>query len=130
MSEYLFTYGTLRSNENQPMVNFLKENSILKGMGVLSNAILYLVDWYPAMIKSNNEKDVVIGDVLQLKNKDAWLTLDEYEGIGVGEPPYEYRREKIKATVKGEIIECWAYFYNLPLTDEAKQIESGDFLNP
>jgi gamma-glutamylcyclotransferase (GGCT)/AIG2-like uncharacterized protein YtfP len=130
MSQYLFTYGTLRLNANHPMAGKLAEKSELVGLGFVINAKLFKVDWYPALVPSNNKRDVVVGDVYELK--DPWFLdeLDDYEGIGIGEKPYEYRRELVEVfTERGE-LECWIYWYNRPLPADAEIIESGDFLNP
>ncbi|MFN8295270.1 MAG: gamma-glutamylcyclotransferase family protein [Chitinophagales bacterium] len=130
MSEYLFTYGTLRLNQSHPMATFLAENATLVGLAILPNAKLYRIDWYPALIETENETDEVIGDVFKLNDNTAWTKIDEYEGIGMGEPPYEYRRAKVKIKTEKEELESWVYFYNVALPEDAELIESGDFLNP
>lgn len=112
------------------MATFLAENATLVGLAILPKARLYRIDWYPALIETEDEKDEVIGDVFRLKDKSAWPKIDEYEGIGVGNPPYEYRRSKVKIRTEKEEMECWVYFYNIPLPENATLIESGDFLNP
>ena len=130
MSEYLFTYGTLRLDQSHPMAHFLAENASLVGFGILTKARLYRIDWYPALIETNDEQDEVIGDLFKLNDKSAWQKIDEYEGIGTGEPPYEYRRAKVIIKTEKEELESWVYFYNIPLPENAELIESGDFLNP
>lgn len=130
MSEYLFTYGTLRLNQSHPMATFLAENANLVGLGILPNAKLYRIDWYPALIETGNENDEVIGDLYRLNDTAAWAKIDEYEGIGTGEPPYEYRRAKVKIKTEKDVLESWVYFYNVVLPETAELIESGDFLNP
>ena len=130
MSDFLFTYGTLRMNENPSMTKFLAENTELIGLAVLSKAKIYRIDWYPALINTNNDDDKVVGELVKVIGNDAWLVLDDYEGIGMEESPCEYDRKKIKVLAKGEELECWAYFYKLPLPNDAKWIQSGDFLNP
>lgn len=112
------------------MAEQLAARSTLVGLGFIINASLYNVDWYPALIPSTNKRDVVVGDVFELNDVSFLDTLDEYEGIGSGNPPYEYRREKVEVfSEKGE-IECWVYWYNFPLPEGSQVIESGDFLNP
>ena len=130
MSQYLFTYGTLRLNESHPMANFLAENAALVGLAILPKAKLYRIDWYPALIETNDEKDEVIGDLFKLNDNTAWTKIDEYEGIGMGEQPYEYRREKVQIKTEKEELESWVYFYNVALPENSELIESGDFLNP
>ena len=57
MSEYLFTYGTLRLDQSHPMAHFLAENASLVGLGILTKARLYRIDWYPALIETNDEQE-------------------------------------------------------------------------
>lgn len=130
MSKFLFTYGTLRLNQSHPIAIYLSENATLIGLAVLPKARLYKIDWYPALIPTEDENDKVIGDVYELKDANAWSKIDEYEGIGIGEPPYEYKRENVKIQMEQEEFDCWVYFYNMPIPKDAELIESGDFLNP
>jgi gamma-glutamylcyclotransferase (GGCT)/AIG2-like uncharacterized protein YtfP len=71
-----------------------------------------------------------VGDVFKLNSPDALKKIDEYEGIGVGEEPYEYRRSKVRVRTETDEIDSWVYFYNVDLPENAEWIESGDFLNP
>ena len=105
MSEYLFTYGTLRLNESHPMAVYLSENAELIGLAIMPKVQLYRIDWYPALIQTNDEQHEVIGDVYKLKDKSAFEKLDEYEGIGVGNPPYEYSRVKMIIKTENEVLE-------------------------
>ncbi len=130
MSDYIFTYGTLRSDQGHPMANFLTENATLIGLALLPKARLYRIDWYPALIETENSADEVTGDLYKLNDDSAWKKIDEYEGIGIGEPPYEYRRSRVRIRTEKEELESWVYFYNIPLPEAAELIESGDFLNP
>jgi gamma-glutamylcyclotransferase (GGCT)/AIG2-like uncharacterized protein YtfP len=130
MSEYLFAYGTLRLNQNHPMAGALAENATLIGMAILPKARLYRIDWYPALIETTDAGDEVIGDVFKLNDAAVLKKIDEYEGIGVGTVPYEYRRVKATIKTEKEELESWVYFYNIPLPENAERIESGDFLNP
>ena len=130
MAEYLFTYGTLRLNQSHPMAGYLAENGKLVGLGLLHKARLYRIDWYPALVETQDDNDQVSGDIFELKNLDAFQKIDEYEGIGVGEEPYEYRRSKVRIQTEGGEIDSWVYFYNVQLPENAELIESGDFLNP
>lgn len=130
MSDYLFTYGTLRLNQSHPMANYLQENAELVGMAILPKAKLFRIDWYPALIETTDERNEVVGDLFKLDDQTALVKIDEYEGVGVGKPPYEYRRVKVKVKTETEELESWVYFYNIELPAGAELIESGDFLNP
>ena len=85
MADHLFTYGTLRLDQSHPMAGYLAGNSELLGLGLLSGAKLYRIDWYPALVESGDDRDQVVGDVFELKSPEALKKIDEYEGIGVGE---------------------------------------------
>lgn len=117
-------------NTHHKMAEKLASKARLVGLGFVINARLYKVSWYPALIPSKDKRDVVVGDVYELLDEWFLEELDEYEGIGSGEPPYEYRREQVEVfTERGE-LDCWIYWYNFPLPDSAEVVESGDFLNP
>lgn len=130
MSEYLFTYGTLRLNQSHPMADFLAKNAKLVGLALLPKAKLFRIDWYPALIETDNENDEVTGDLFQLNDIKSFKMLDEYEGIGIGKEPFEYRRANVKIKTDTQELESWVYFYNIDLPKDAELIESGDFLNP
>ncbi len=130
MSEYLFTYGTLRLDQGHPMAKFLVKNAKLVGLALLPKAKLYRIDWYPALIESDDINDEVTGDLLQLNDIKSFQQIDEYEGIGIGNEPYEYRRVMVKIKTDNQELESWVYFYNAELPKYAEFIESGDFLNP
>lgn len=130
MAEYLFTYGTLRLDQSHLMAEFIAKNATLVGLALLPKAKLYRIDWYPALIESDNENDEVTGDLFQLNDIKAFQKIDEYEGIGIGNEPYEYRRTKVKIKTDTQELESWVYFYNIELPKDAEFIESGDFLNP
>ncbi len=112
------------------MAGSLAENATLVGLAILPKARLYRIDWYPALIQTTDTDDEVIGDVFLLNDSSILKKIDEYEGIGVGEEPYEYRRVKATIKTENEVLESWVYFYNIPLPENAELIESGDFLNP
>ncbi len=130
MADYLFTYGTLRLNQSQPIIDFLSKSATLVGLAVISKAQLYKNDWYPVLVETNNEYDEVVGDLYELNHESALQIIDEYEGIGIGDMPYEYRRNKVKVKTEQEELETWVYFYNKDLPKGAVLIGSGDFLNP
>lgn len=130
MPQYLFAYGTLRLNAQHKMAKKLASAASLVSLGYITNAQLYKIDWYPALVQSDEEDQIVVGDIFHLEDENLLIELDEYEGVGIGTPPYEYRRELIKAYTDGKEIECWVYWYNIPLPNNAQIIDSGDFLNP
>lgn len=112
------------------MAKKLAAAASLVSLGYIKNAKLYKIDWYPALIQEGTDDDIVVGDIFLVEDETLLSELDEYEGVGVGEPPYEYRRELVDVCTEGENIQCWVYWYNVPLPHNAQLIESGDFLNP
>ncbi|MCB9033380.1 MAG: gamma-glutamylcyclotransferase [Chitinophagales bacterium] len=131
MSEYLFTYGTLRAKRDDGIAKYLAENSTLVDLGKLVGAQIYTINWYPGLIKTNDKSHVVYGDIFMIHNQDeVFKKLDEYEGIDIGLKPFEYKRELVEIISTKQNVMCWAYFYNWDLPKNAKLINSGDFLNP
>ncbi len=130
METFLFTYGTLRLNYEHPMAKALVEASELYGLGYIKCARLYRVDWYPALVLTNNDKDVVVGDIFKIHDLSILRQLDDYEGVKSDDTFSEYRREKIKVYMDNNVADCWIYIYNVKLSDNAVLIASGDFLNP
>lgn len=130
MPQYLFAYGTLRLNTHQKMAARLAAGSKLISLGYIKEAKLFKIDWYPALVNEGTDKDIVIGDIYLLEDDNLLHELDEYEGFGIGKPPFEFKREMVKAYTGQQTYDCWVYWYNIPLPTKAEQIESGDFLNP
>ena len=134
MSEYLFVYGTLRQHAPRRAAGnrcyqLLQQYASLVGLGGLQ-AKLYLVDYYPGAVPSNDPAWQVVGEVYQLAKAANLLTeLDAYEQCGPGfASPTEYLRLQQQISLKsGDIVTAWVYVYNQPI-DGLQQILSGDFL--
>ena len=126
--EYLFVYGTLKSDMNNDMYHLLAKNARFIDAAVW-NGKLYKVEDYPGAVPSDNPLDEVYGELYLLDNPEKILpALDEYEECSDKFPePALFKRIKgdVK-TVSGEIIKTWIYIYNLPV-DNLKRIESGNF---
>ncbi|MDP4944420.1 MAG: gamma-glutamylcyclotransferase [Alishewanella sp.] len=133
MSEYLFVYGTLRQHAPRRAAGnrcyqLLQQYARLVGLGGLQ-AKLYLVDYYPGAVPSNDPAWQVVGEVYQLAKAANLLTeLDAYEECGPGfASPTEYLRLKQPVTLQnGAAVTAWVYVYNRA-TDDLKPILSGDF---
>lgn len=91
--------------------------------------ILYMIDYYPGVVLSNNQNDVVSGELFRLRNEDQMADLDQYEGIGDSfEKPYEYKREIVTVKDENDIIyKTWIYHYAWSVKNR-NRISSGDFL--
>lgn len=130
MTEYLFVYGTLRQNANQPMQQHLTAHARFVAMAHYK-ARLYQVSYYPGAVPSSRAADQVLGELYQLLQPEQLLPLlDNYEECGEGfTQPQEYRRELQQVTLEsGDSVAAWVYVYNRN-TEGLKQIESGDFLH-
>ena len=91
---------------------------------------LYLIEYYPGIIASNNPDDRVNGDVFKLSDLSILEELDQFEGIGTAyESPYEYQRAvQSVALQNGSVEKAWVYLYNWSIKQQ-NQIHSGDFLD-
>lgn len=130
MSEqFLFVYGTLRCDTNSQMYHLLARYADFVDEAIFQGK-LYMVDYYPGVVPSEDPSDLVQGEVYRLRNPDHVLSrLDQYEECGRGFPePTEYIRRAEKVRLRDErIIAAWVYVYNRP-TNKLDLIESGDFL--
>lgn len=123
----LFTYGTLRPQNDNRMSRWLAGNASCCGPAYAVGA-LYLVADYPGFVPGGD--DLVRGDLFHLHAHDAGLAvLDAYEECSASYPiPHEYRRARITVRAGGRDVEAWAYLYARPVGGLAR-IPSGDFLN-
>ncbi|QDU90209.1 Gamma-glutamylcyclotransferase family protein YtfP [Pirellulimonas nuda] len=125
----LFVYGTLRRDARHASHAMLARGATLLGDATLNGAAIYLVGEYPGVVPSDNQEDVVHGEVYRFDPKSDLLTLlDEYEGC-LGPRPL-YTREPLPVTLaQGETVTAWVYVYNHPVSKKSR-IASGDFLFP
>jgi gamma-glutamylcyclotransferase (GGCT)/AIG2-like uncharacterized protein YtfP len=130
--DYIFVYGTLRDASVNHKAFYLKSNATFVGKGTIQ-AKLYKVNWYPAMVLSNNEQDVVHGEIYKIKLDYLEMVLHEldgYEGIYTSnEESEEYERiETLVSLEDGIKIKCWVYNYKADVS-KALRIVSGDYLD-
>jgi gamma-glutamylcyclotransferase (GGCT)/AIG2-like uncharacterized protein YtfP len=127
--DYLFVYGTLRRDSNSEMHHLLARYGQFVGDATYRGK-LYLVDYYPGLVPSDNLQDVVCGEVYKLGRPDVVLSrLDDYEECGpkFSEPTKYVRRKQDVKLGSMEVIRAWVYIFERP-TEGLKLIESGDFL--
>lgn len=128
--ELLFTYGTLRKDEENPMQNYLEKQAHWIGKALVQGELHY-AGGHPAAIASGDEKRQILGDLYEFDKESGLLQeLDRYEGYRPGEPVKSlYLRKKRMATLleNKEKRVAWIYIYNQPL-DEAVPILSGDYV--
>ena len=129
-TSYLFTYGLLRKQAQHNMSQFMSSKAEFICEATFQGK-LYMVDYYPGAIPSDDINDLVVGDVFSVNDAAILQELDAFEGVGSSfSKPNEYRRViKSVRTKRGEHMKAWIYLYNW-LVDQENQIKNGDFLNP
>ncbi len=127
--DYLFVYGTLRSDVH---------NSQRYRLGAAANLIdtafitgkLYDFGKYPAAIICTNGYPVR-GELYHLPNPIVLTALDRYEN-GDATTHSEYRREKVRVQPsRGGPVWAWVYLYNRALDEFSdrcpREIFGGDY---
>jgi gamma-glutamylcyclotransferase (GGCT)/AIG2-like uncharacterized protein YtfP len=128
-SDRLFVYGTLMRGYVHPMAKLLSANADFLGEASCRGR-LYMVKHYPGLVLSENEKEIIHGELYRLRAPDELLReFDMYEACGEGFPePTQYVRKLMSVSLAdGSGSEAWTYLYNWPL-DKLALIESGRFL--
>jgi gamma-glutamylcyclotransferase (GGCT)/AIG2-like uncharacterized protein YtfP len=118
---YLFVYGTLRSQMNDPLHRLLEQQAVLIGFGSFRGK-LFDLGRYPGAVPSRVTTDRVIGEVYQLSKAQAALgILDQYEG-------HRFRRKQVTIALdSGKTVSCWIYLYRGSVRHR-KLIPSGDYV--
>jgi gamma-glutamylcyclotransferase (GGCT)/AIG2-like uncharacterized protein YtfP len=125
----LFVYGTLMRGFDHPMAKLLSANADFLG-AARCRGRLYLVRHYPGLVLSDDDAELVHGELFRLHAREALLAeFDMYEACGEGfAPPTEYVRKMLGVTLAdGSAGEAWTYLYNWPVT-QLPRIPSGRFL--
>lgn len=124
----IFVYGTLRKQGVLPISEFLKNRVDFLGQATISGKI-YLVDYYPGLVLTDHEENLVQGEVYRLHDIRDLLSLDEYEGVSVIPSPRDlFKKAIVESTLQSGLkIECLVYEYNRPITAAMKWIRSGDY---
>lgn len=128
-STYLFVYGTLLKDSNHVMSKFLVSHSVFVSKGYF-NGKLYLIDWFPGAILSDDKSNRVFGSVFKIINSTmVFNVLDDYEGRGENDPkPHLFIREVITIFLENNTkIKAWVYLYNHSMVN-LKRIISGNFI--
>ncbi len=127
-TEYIFVYGSLRKDIPSPARAVLDDHAEYIGEALFRGK-LYEIDWYPGVIPSDNENDVVHGEVYKMVDRFEVLSkLDRYEGCSPMDPkPHAFIRKQVPVILERDEITAWIYLYDLPV-DGLTQIPSGDYL--
>jgi gamma-glutamylcyclotransferase (GGCT)/AIG2-like uncharacterized protein YtfP len=123
--DFLFVYGTLRSDVGHPMAEFLARRARFVGPAKMPGR-LYDLGPYPGMREPESPEDCVHGELYELLESTATLAaLDRYESLGVEPPPFV--RQRGRATLdSGEAVQTWVYMYK-GLMEAARHIVSGHY---
>ena len=129
----LFVYGTLMSHAENEITDIFARHATKVSDGTFQGK-MYRVSRpdgslvYPAVVPSDNESDVVYGEIYRLSSPSIFARLDEYEECGARSPrPHEYRREVVDVKgPSGEAARSYIYLYSRP-TDHLRPISSGTF---
>ena len=126
-TDHLFVYGTLMRGHRNPMAELLASRAVFVGRAAFRGS-LYRVKHYPGLVASDDEADIVHGDVFARCDDALIAKLDGYEGCGLDDPhPQQYRRVIVPVKFEsGDMIEAWTYLYNWPI-DGLVRIASGRF---
>jgi gamma-glutamylcyclotransferase (GGCT)/AIG2-like uncharacterized protein YtfP len=123
--DFLFVYGTLRSDLGHPMAQFLARRARLLGRAKMPGR-LHDLGPYPGMRDAENADDWVHGELWELAEAAATLEeLDRYESLGTAPPPFVRRRGRATLS-SGAAVETWVYVY-VGTVDKARHIASGDY---
>ena len=119
--EYLFVYGTLRSQMNDPLHGLLEKHAVLVGTGSFQGK-LYDLGRYPGAIPSHGKTDRVLGEIYRFSEPQRALEiLDEYEG-------HRFKRKRVTIIqADGKSITSWIYLYVRSVTRRAR-IQAGDYV--
>ena len=128
-TDRLFVYGTLMRGYVHPMARLLSANADFLGAATCRGR-LYLVRHYPGLVLSQDDADIVHGELFRLRARDELLReFDMYEACGEGfKAPTEYVRKMLNVTLAdGSASEAWTYVYNWPVA-KLPRIASGRFV--
>lgn len=117
-----FIYGSARRG----MYNhdFLEDSVKFKGYAVLEGFKLYSLGSYPAVLKSNSSRDVVVGEIYQFVDEHKLDIFDEMEIVA----GYKRIYTKVKDE-DGNEIDIVLYEFAYPNYLKSKEnIESGDWV--
>jgi gamma-glutamylcyclotransferase (GGCT)/AIG2-like uncharacterized protein YtfP len=127
-TQYIFVYGSLRKRFSSPARVVLDHHAEYVGEAAFRGK-LYEIDWYPGVIPSKDQNDLVHGEVYKMTNPEEVLSkLDQYEGCLPMDPkPHAFVRKQAQVSLEGGEVTAWIYLYDLSVEDLV-QIPSGDYL--
>jgi gamma-glutamylcyclotransferase (GGCT)/AIG2-like uncharacterized protein YtfP len=128
MSDYLFTYGTLRHGHAPDEIAPAVEKLRPEGRGFV-HGVLYDLGDYPGVVLDPSCKRRVFGTVSRLPEDANYLRhLDEYEGFDPHAPDTSLFIRTLHSVVlaTGRTLQCWIYVYN-GKPESARILASGRY---
>lgn len=132
--QHLFVYGTLRSEAQNPMSALLSTHATSLGPATYQGRMFLITGparafEYPGVVPSEDDSDLVRGELFSVHTDAVLERLDHYEGCGSDSPrPHEYRRELARVQREsGEEAMAYVYLFDHAV-DDLKPIPGGDFL--
>ncbi|CAH0999410.1 hypothetical protein LEM8419_00708 [Neolewinella maritima] len=123
--EYLFAYGTLRSDIPSSMSKFLRRRATLVGKATTSGRLIDL-GGYPGFVQGGG---TTTGELYRLnadRVAETWELLDAYEGVA-GNASDEYRKSIVSVRVRdGGTFQARTYEYKQGTAGQA-EIPNGDY---
>ncbi len=110
----VFVYGTLKKGYK---LHFYLKNAKFIGYGYVNGYDMYIVDWYPAVVKGRGR---VYGEVYEVCQE----TLDILDGVE--EEGFLYKRICEKVYMKKGFIKAYMYVY-LKDVSQLKRVPTGIF---
>ncbi len=128
MSEYLFTYGTLKPGLAPGEIAHAVEKLSPVGKGIVYGSLYDLGD-FPGAVLDPSSKNRILGTVFRLSDDPSILQqLDEYEEYDPNAPDTSLFRRELHSVelASGGKVECWVYIYNGE-ANPLRLIETGIF---
>jgi gamma-glutamylcyclotransferase (GGCT)/AIG2-like uncharacterized protein YtfP len=116
----LFVYGTLQRSGDHPMGRLLRRQAVFIGNGVFQGKVFDL-GRYPGAIASSRSRDVVKGEVYELRSNRVLSRLDEYEGN------LFHRVVAEIVLTGGKKVQAWIYLYAGSIRG-FRRIASGNYV--
>ena len=132
LPEFIFVYGSLRSEVEHVVFAKVKAHLHYVGIGYFSGVLLDLGK-YPGAVVTDDGMMTVVGEVYSIEEyrNEVFRVLDKYEGYN----RHDHRKSLFirKRTIihlkNGKKISAWIYLYNRQKEiQKAKPIRSGDYI--
>ena len=125
-AEYLFVYGTLRSDIPSSMSKFLRRRASLVGKATASGRLIDL-GGYPGFVTGGGTTKGELYKIDPEQAEETWQLLDAYEGVS-GLPSEQYRKTTVSVQVAGGgTFQAQTYEYQGGDAAKKTEIPNGDY---